>query len=156
MKTRLLTTLAVLGLAFCANAADEHDHAKAKIGPTNGRLLTAVEPHVEFLVTKDKKIELRFVDDDNKVVAPGAQEITVTLGERAKPTKLTFAKEGDKLVSNGPIPEGNDYPTVVQIREKAGAKPVNEKFNLNQSKCPTCENSEYNCKCDHQAEEKKK
>ena len=149
MKTTLLTALALLGLVLTANADP------TKVGPTNGRLLTDVKPHVEFLVTPEKKVELRFVDDANKVVAPAAQEITVTLGERARPTKLTFTREGDKLVSSGPIPEGNDYPTVVQIREKAGAKPVNVKFNLDLNKCPTCENAEYNCKCDHHADEKK-
>lgn len=162
MKTTLLKIAAILALAAVPLRAAEkkhdhaHDHSEVKIGPTNGRLLTAVEPHVEFLVTADKKVELRFVDDDNKVVAPGSQEITVTMGERSKPTKLTFTKEGDKLVSDKPVPEGNDYPTVVQIRAKAGAKPVNEKFNLNMSKCPTCENAEYNCKCDHSADEKGK
>lgn len=156
MKLTALTLIAALAFALPTVVAHGHEPGKIKVGPTNGRLLTEVEPHVEFLVTPDKKVELRFVDDANKVVAPGAQEITVTLGERAKPTKLTFAKEGDKLVSNAPIPEGNDYPTVVQIREKAGAKPVNARFNLNMTKCPTCANAEYNCKCDHHADEDKK
>ncbi len=134
-------------------AGHDHDHAH-KAGPTGGRLITSVEPHVEFLVTKDKKIEIRFVDDANKVVAPGTQEIAVTLGERSKPTKLVFTKSGDHLVSDKPIPDGNDYPTVVQIRAKAGAKPVNEKFNLNLDKCPTCSSQEYNCTCDHAGEKK--
>jgi hypothetical protein len=161
MNLRILTSaLAALALAVPAFAAekgkDKHDHGdEVKVGPTNGRLITAVEPHAEFLITKDKKIEIRFVDDANKVVAPGAQEVAVTIGERAKPTKLTFAKQGDTLVSSGPIPEGNELPTVVEIREKAGAKPVREKFNLNLSKCPTCENQEYNCKCDHAKDDHK-
>jgi hypothetical protein len=149
---RILTILATISLALGAQAADKDKHDQVKIGPTNGRLLTAVEPHAEFLVTNDKKVEIRFVDDSNKVVAPGQQDVTVTMGDRSKPTKLTFTKDGDKLVSDKTIPEGNDYPTVVQIREKAGAKAVNEKFNLNLSKCPTCVNQEYNCKCDHAAE----
>ena len=160
---RILSILAAIGVAFTVNAAEkakkdhdhDHDHG-VKLGPTNGRLITSVEPHAEFLVNKDKKVEIRFVNDGNKVVAPGTQEVTVTLGERSKPTKLTFAKEGNMLVSDKTVPEGNDYPTVVQIRPKAGAKAVNEKFNLNMSKCPTCENAEYNCKCDHAADEKKK
>ena len=156
MKSIALHVLAACALILPASGADKdkhHDH-ESKVGPTNGRLITSVEPRVEFLVTADRRIELRFVDSADKVVAPGEQEVTVTLGERAKPTRLTFSKEGDKLVSSGTIPEGNDYPTVVQIRAKAGAKPVNEKFNLNLTKCPTCANSEYNCKCDHHADEK--
>ena len=152
LNFRTIASILTLTASFTmpALAADKHT-----TGPTNGRLITSVEPHVEFLITKDKKIELRFVNDANKVVAPGEQEVTVTLGERAKPTKLTFTKEGDKLVSSGPIPDGNDYPTVVQIRAKAGAKPVNEKFNLDLTKCPTCSNAEYHCKCDHDHEKKK-
>jgi hypothetical protein len=130
-----------------------HDHAK-KAGPTGGRLITTVEPHVEFLVNKDKKIEIRFVDDANKVVAPGEQVISVTLGERSKPTKLAFTKDGDHLISDKTIPAGNDYPTVVQIKATEKAKAVNEKFNLNMDKCPTCNLQEYNCTCDHAAEKK--
>ena len=158
MKSKLITTLLTLALAFSVNAADkdkhDHEHA-AKAGPTGGKLITEVEPHVEFFVNKDKKVEIRFINDDNKVVAPGEQVISVTLGERSAPTKLSFAKEGDKLISDKVIPEGNDLPTVVQIRAKEGAKAVNEKFNLNLEQCPTCKNKEYACICAHGDEAKK-
>jgi hypothetical protein len=152
MKKLFTAALLVLGIAVTATAADKekHDHGhEKKLGPTNGKLITEVEPHVEFLVTKDKKIEIRFVNDDNKVVAPGEQVISVIIGDRSNPVKLAFTKEGDKLVSDKAIPEGNDLPTVVQIKANAGAKAVNEKFNLNLEKCPTCKNQEYNCTCEH-------
>jgi hypothetical protein len=161
MKNKLLTSLLTLALAFTVSAADkdkhDHEHA-AKAGPTGGRLITEVEPHVEFFVTKDKKVEIRFVDDDNKVVAPGEQVITVIMGDRSAPTKLAFTKDGNKLVSDKAIPEGNDLPTVVQIKAKPDAKSVTEKFNLNLNDCPTCKNKEYACTCDHgdEKEEKKK
>ncbi len=132
-------------------AEHDHDHA-AKAGPTGGKLITSVEPHVEFFVNKDKKVEIRFVDDENKVVPPGDQVVTATLGERSKPTKLAFTKDGDKLVSDKTVPDGNDYPTVVQIKSSAKAKAVNARFNLNMSKCPTCEHAEYACTCDHHEE----
>ncbi|WP_395730453.1 hypothetical protein [Prosthecobacter sp.] len=156
MKKLITTTLLALALAFTASAADKdkHDH-ETKAGPTGGRLITAVEPHVEFFVNKDKKVEIRFINDDMKVVAPGEQVISVTLGDRSAPTKLSFAKEGDKLISDKAIPEGNDLPTVVQIRAKEGAKAVNEKFNLNLDQCPTCKNKEYACTCAHGDEAKK-
>ena len=153
MKSLLTVAALALGLSFTALAEDKHEH-DAKAGPTGGKLITAVEPHVEFFVNKEKKVEIRFVDDANKVVAPGAQVITVTLGERSKPTKLTFTKDGNKLVSDKTVPEGNDYPTVVQIKTDAKAKPVNARFNLNMTKCPSCTNPEYACTCDHEAEEK--
>ena len=160
MKSKLITTLLTLALAFSVNAADKdkHDHEEhaGKAGPTGGKLITEVEPHVEFFVNKDKKVEIRFIDDDMKVVAPGEQVISVTLGDRSAPTKLSFTKDGDKLISDKAVPEGNDLPTVVQIKAKAGEKSVTEKFNLNLNDCPTCKNKEYACTCAHGEEEKKK
>ncbi|MES2707857.1 MAG: hypothetical protein V4726_14790 [Verrucomicrobiota bacterium] len=145
LKSLLILAAAVLGFGFHASA---HEPG-AKAGPTGGKLLTGVEPHAEFLVTKDRKVEIRFIGEDNKVVAPAAQVVTVTLGDRSKPTKLAFTKDGDKLVSDKAIPEGSDLPTVVQIKTDAKAKAVNVKFNLNLSKCPTCSNLEYACTCEH-------
>lgn len=156
MKSKLLTTLLALALTFSAGAADKHDHEHAiKAGPTGGKLITEVEPHVEFFVNKDKKVEIRFIDEAMKVVSPGEQVITVTLGDRSAPTKLAFTKDGDKLISDKAIPEGNELPTVVQIKLKPDAKAVTEKFNLNLSKCPTCKNAEYACTCEHSHDEKK-
>ncbi|MCP5560183.1 MAG: hypothetical protein H7A55_20735 [Verrucomicrobiaceae bacterium] len=157
MKKLLTTTLLALAMAFTATAAykDKHDHEHAaKAGPTGGKLITEVEPHVEFFVNKDKKVEIRFIDDDMKVVAPGEQVISVTLGDRSAPTKLSFTKDGDKLISDKAVPEGNDLPTVVQIKAKPDAKSVTEKFNLNLSDCPTCKNKEYACTCAHGDEKK--
>lgn len=150
MKSQWLNALLALALAFSAGAADQdkHDH-EIKAGPTGGRLITEVEPHVEFFVNKDNKVEIRFVDDANKVVAPGGQVIAVTLGDRSAPTKLAFTQDGDKLVSDKAIPAGNNLPTVVQIRAGAGSKPVTEKFNLNLEQCPDCPNKEYACICAH-------
>lgn len=148
LRTLSLVCIATFGLSPDASAAGE----KVKAGPMNGRLLTSVEPHAEFFVTPERKVEIRFVDEAGKVVAPGEREVSVTLGERSKPTKLAFTREGDKLVSGGKIPEGNNYPAVVEIRTAAGAKPVREKFNLDLSKCPTCENPEYSCVCGHTGE----
>lgn len=168
MNKLLLHTCTLLMLAFASTtiAADkaghkhdhDHDHDHAKVGPTGGKLITDLEPHLEFFVNKDKKIEIRFVDEENKVIAPGEQVIAAVIGERSNPTKLTFAKEGDKLVSDKPIPEGNLLPTVLQVREKEGAKAHNEKFNLNLNECPECKHPEYACTCDHDHDhdEKKK
>lgn len=160
MKNLLTTTLLGLALAFtvCAADKDKHDHAhdKFKAGPTGGRVITTVEPQVEFFVNKDKKVEIRFLDDAGKVVAPEEQEVIVMLGDRSAPTKLAFSKEGNKLISDKTVPEGNDYPTVVQVREKAGAKGMSGRFNLNLEQCPTCKNKEYACTCAHGEEDKKK
>jgi len=149
MKLAIIT-LALTVSAFAAEPA--HDHSKKQAGPSGGRLITEVEPHAEFFVNKDKKVEIRFVDEANKVVAPAGQTVSVVMGDRSAPTKLTFAQDGDKLVSDGAIPEGDDYPAVVQIKVTPDAKTVTEKFNLNLSDCPECDYKEYACICDHAEE----
>lgn len=143
MKTNIITIAALIaGLTF-ASAAEK---TKA---PNGGRLIDSIEPHAEFLVTTDKKIEVRFLDEAGKVVAPGEQVVAVTMGDRANPTKLAFTKVGEKLVSDKVIPEGEELPVVLQIRAKAGEKAVNIKFTLNLAACPTCDHAEYACTCAH-------
>lgn len=142
MKTHIIAFASILTCIAFASAAE----IKA---PNGGRIVESVTPHAEFLVTPEKKIEIRFLDDAGKVVAPADQVVTVVMGERAAPTKLAFTKDGDKLVSDKPVAEGKALPVVLQIRAKAGEKAVTEKFNLNMANCPTCEHPEYACTCDH-------
>ena len=145
MKPAILITLALSVTAF---AAEEH-HGKKQAGPSGGRLITLLEPHAEFFVNPEKKVEIRFVDDANKVVAPAGQSVTVVMGDRSAPTKMTFTQSGDKLISNVSVPEGNNFPTVVQIKPTPDSKTVTAKFNLNFAKCPECSYPEYACICDH-------
>ncbi len=148
MKTNIIALTALIaGFAF----ASASEKIKA---PNGGRIIDSVEPHAEFLINSDKKIEIRFLDDAGKVVAPAAQVVTVTMGDRANPTKLVFVKDGEKLVSDKVIPDGKSLPVVLQIRAKEGEKPVSAKFSLNLGKCSTCEHAEYACTCAHGHEEK--
>ncbi len=128
---------------------DDHGHAKKIAGPNGGRVLTGVEPHLEFFVTKDRKVKITAVDDDGKAVPIGEQSVTVTGGSRANPTRMAFAKDGDSLISDSAFPEGNNLPVIVQIKAKPDAKAVIEKFTLNLSDCPGCDHPEYACTCDH-------
>lgn len=149
----LLTALALAVPAFAAEKDHKHDEKKA-VGPNGGRVITAVEPHLEFLVTKDRKVEITALTEDLKAAKLSGQVIAVTAGDRAKPTKLEFKEDGGKLVSSNALPEGNDYPVSVSIKANANAKATYEKFNLNLEKCPTCKYQEYNCICDHADEGK--
>lgn len=149
MKTKTIHLLAALILALPAFAGDNHDHAKKEAGPNGGKILTAVEPHAEFFVTSDRKVQITFLDDNGKAIAPAAQTVTVTAGERSAPTKLTFAKSGNVLISDKSLPEGTAFPAVVQIKLTPEAKAVVEKFNLNLAKCPECKLAEYACTCAH-------
>ena len=150
MKTIALKLLTALALTVPAFAAEkEHSHDKKAEGPNGGRVITAVEPHLEFLVTKDRKVEIIALSEDLKAAKLSGQVIAVTAGDRSKPTKLEFKEEGGKLVSSNALPEGNDFPVSVSIKANASAKATYEKFNLNFEKCPTCKLQEYACVCDH-------
>jgi hypothetical protein len=147
MKTALLRLLALTALAFTVTVA--HAHEKIAAGPNKGRLLTIVEPHAEFFVTAERKVQITFVGEDGKPVAPADQVVLVTAGDRSAPTKLTFTKTGNVLLSDTALPAGNDFPTVVQIKITPDAKPVYARFNLNMSVCGECKNAEYACICGH-------
>lgn len=126
-----------------------HDHDLIEAGPNGGRILHDLEPHVEFLVTDDRKVRISAVNDDGKLIPVSTQTASLMGGSRANPTKMKFTKEGDVLVSDIAFPEGNDFPVVVQLKGSPDDKAATVKFNLNLADCPTCENKEYACTCDH-------
>lgn len=128
---------------------EDHDHDTNIAGPNGGRVLTDVEPHAEFFVMDDGKVQIAFVDDDIKAIPAAEQSVTVVAGERTSPTSLSFAKVGDVLVSDKALPEGNNFPVVVQIKTSPTAKSVRAKFNLNLDQCPDCKYKEYACACEH-------
>ncbi len=153
MKIKLLALplLAALALYLPVAAADQahdHQHAAKTAGPNGGRLLTALEPHAEFFVTADRKVRITFLDENDRPVPPSGQSVTVTAGDRAAPTRLTFVRAGDVLISDGPLPAGNNFPAVVQIKPAADTKTVVVRFNVNLSLCPDCRHAEYACLCD--------
>ena len=152
LKAIVLSFLASLALAASLPAADKghsHDNDQKKAGPNGGRILTKLEPHAEFFVTAERKVQITFLGKDGKAIAPAAQVVTVTAGKRSAPTKLSFAPSGNTLISDVALPAGNDFPTVVQIKATPDAKAVNEKFNLDLSKCSDCGHGEYACTCGH-------
>ncbi|WP_052573270.1 hypothetical protein [Haloferula sp. BvORR071] len=162
MKSNISLLFAVLGLAFspALRAADEHEHkdgdkkeahehGKKQPGPNGGRIVTSTEPHFEFFVMPDGKVKITFLGEDGKATALKEQSVTLTGGDRAKPTKLAFAKDGDSLVSDKALPEGKEVPVVLQVKVTPDAKTVSEKFNVNLADCPTCKFKEYACICEH-------
>lgn len=125
-----------------------HDHGKIA-GPNGGRILTEVEPHLEFFVTKDRKVKITVVDDHGKALALGKQSVDVIAGDRKNPIRLKFTKSGDSLISDKAFPKGNDFPVIVSIKQTADGKKIRSKFNLNLRDCPSCDYLEYACTCDH-------
>jgi hypothetical protein len=150
MKTTRILPIAIAILSsLTLHAGPNHSHEKKEAGPNGGRILTAIEPHAEFLVTADRKVQITFVDDKGKAIAPAEQVVTVTTGERSAPLKMTFTKTETTLLSEQTVPEGNNFPVVVQIKTSPDAKPIVEKFTLNLSICPDCKYAEYACICSH-------
>jgi hypothetical protein len=129
-----------------------HDHDEIK-APNGGRLVDSVEPHLEFYVDDSGKVKITFLDEEGHVVAPAGQVVNVIGGDRSNPTRLRFSKSGNALVSDKALPEGNNLPIILNIKETPSSKTVRERFNLNLSECPTCDYAEYACVCEHGADD---
>jgi len=129
--------------------ADHAEHVKAS-GPNGGRIIESVEPHLEVLLTDDRKLRITQLDAENQAVPMGTQEINAMLADRAAPTSLVFSRDGDSLLSNQVVPEGNMNPIVISIKDTADASQTHRiKFILDLADCPTCDYLEYACICDH-------
>ncbi|MDF1738338.1 MAG: hypothetical protein P1U86_04195 [Verrucomicrobiales bacterium] len=126
-----------------------HSHDSIEAGPNGGRILFELEPHVEFLVTEDRKVQIAAVNDDGKLTPITTQTASLMGGSRTNPTKMKFTKVGDVLVSDVAFPEGNDFPVVIQLKGSPDDKAATVKFNLNLADCPTCDYKEYACTCEH-------
>jgi hypothetical protein len=127
----------------------DHTHAQKVAGPNGGRIIALVEPRAEFFVTADRKIQITFLDQAGKALAPAEQLVTVTTGDRSSPTKLSFTKTGNTLLSTAALPAGKDLPAVVQIKSTPISPTITVKFTLDLSVCGECKHAEYACTCAH-------
>ncbi len=151
--SRILALAAALLTTVTLQAGEKghgHNHEKKHAGPNGGRLITSIDPHAEFFVMSDRKVQITFTGENGKAIAPEEQLVAVTTGERSTPVKMTFIKTGNVLLSEQTVPFGNNFPVVVQIKGTPEAKAVVEKFTLNLSNCTGCNLAEYACVCDHQ------
>ncbi len=62
---------------------------------------------------------------------------------------MIFAKDGDTLLSDKPLPDGNNVPIILQVKSAVDADNVTERLNVNLAECPTCKHKEYACTCEH-------
>lgn len=120
----------LLVLATVSVRAHEGHHHHPSVGPNGGRVLIAVEPHLEFFVQEDRTVRITALDDHGKAVPIGDLVVRVTSGGRLFPTRLGFERKGDVLVSDRPLPEGDELPIVVRIEPAKGGAAVTEKFHL--------------------------
>ncbi|YCM45767.1 hypothetical protein V2O64_07040 [Verrucomicrobiaceae bacterium 227] len=158
MKLRFLIPALMIPFVFADEkdhdhkAAEEHaEHDHEIKAPNGGRVLHDVVPHAEFFITKERKVQITFVDGEGKPVAD-ASSVKAIGGKRTEPTKFTFEKTEHGFLSKEKLPEGNLVPIVLMFKNGEGkaAKPI--KFNVNMEQCPTCDFLEYACICDHEGE----
>ena len=83
-----------------------------------------------------------------KAQPDAAQVVTATAEAPSGKVKLEFEKKADLLVSKTPLPEGEHYTIVVQMKTAADAKAKNFRIPMDLSECGKCHNPEYACICD--------
>jgi len=117
-------------------------------GPKGGRIVTATAPHVEFLVAPDRAVVVTFYDAELRPVAPAGQVVTAVAEAPAGRVDLAFAAKDGALVSSAPLPEGEGYRIVLQVRDAAAARPKNYRIDFHDEICGECRRAEYACVCD--------
>ncbi|MFT6861645.1 MAG: hypothetical protein ACJAVK_000197 [Akkermansiaceae bacterium] len=124
----------------------EHEHEiKA---PNGGRILHEIVPHVEFFITKERKVQITFVNGEGQSVEDKAT-LRAIGGKRSAPTKFTFTKTKHGFLSDETLPEGMKVPILLMFKNAEGKKIPTIKFNVDLHDCPTCEFREYACGCAH-------
>jgi len=150
MKKHILaTTITLISLATFASAQDHHD--KPIPGPKGGKVIETDSGHVEFFVQPDAKVSVTFYDGAMKPVAPAEQVVAVVAEAPSGREKLEFEKSGDAFVSTSPLPKGDDYRVVLQIKSTADAKPQNIRIDYHTEVCGKCNRPEYACICTEEA-----
>jgi hypothetical protein len=143
MNTKTLLSLAV---ALCAAVLVHAE--KIAGGPAGGRLLETESARAEFVVSAERKAEIRFYDVALKPAAPTTQVVTVTAEPAGGRVKLELVKTEFGFATKEPLPAGEPYRVVVQVRATTEAKPQNFRLDLNLGHCGGCARAEYACTCE--------
>ena len=98
---------------------------------------------------KDNTASITFYDSEMKPVPVAEQSVTVIADAKDGKQKIGFEKKGDVLVSKIELPNVESGNVVVQLKQKADAKPQNFRFKVNTGTCGECQRAEYACICDH-------
>jgi hypothetical protein len=149
MKTTLLKLVVAAALATPAFA-----HQEIEIGPHGGRVFkleSKATPHLE-VAAKDGRFVVYVLDAKDQPTPVGERVLTITAGERSKPEKLAVEKSAEAFTA--PIPKGEEFPVVFQIRETSAAKPLTARLNYNAKPCPECKKPEWMCDCGSTAKKK--
>lgn len=146
MKTNPIIPSLVSACVFLMLAAGLS--AAVEAGPKGGRLLDAAPLKAEFVVNADRSAEIVFYDEALKAAAPGTQVVAVIAEAPAGRTTLDMTATPTGFRSTQPLPDGEPYRVVVQVRAAAGEKPQNFRIDLNLADCAECSQAEYACTCE--------
>jgi hypothetical protein len=144
MKTTRQILITTVALAVCAVALCAE---KIVAGPKGGRLLESAPHNAEFFVTDDRKVEVTFYDAALKPVDPSTETVAVIAEPSSGRTKIEMEKTASGYISKTPLPKGDPYRVVVQVRENENAKPQNFRIDLELHMCAGCAKKEYACTC---------
>ena len=144
MKTPRLLLLAIISALALATALK----ARPIPGPKGGRIVTTEAPHVEFLVAPARAVVVSFYDKDLKPVAAAGQVVSAVAETKSGKVTLAFAARDGALVSTKPLPEGDGYRVVLQVRDSAQARPKNYRVDFHDEICGECKRAEYACICE--------
>lgn len=144
MKKKTMLSLAV---ALCAAALV---HAEKIVGgPSGGRLLETEPVRAEFVVSAERKAEIRFYDVALQPVAPESQTVAITAEPAGGRVKLEVVKTAFGFATKEALPAADEpYRVVVQVRATPEAKPQNFRVDLNLGHCGGCDRAEYACTCE--------
>jgi hypothetical protein len=141
--SRLIIAGAIAALTASPALAAEKNEA----GPKGGRLLDNESPRAEFFVEKDHTVTITFYGADMKPVPVGDQTAVIWADAKSGRVKLETERKGDALVSKTPLPEGDGYNVIVQLKSKPDAKAENFKITYHTEQCDKCKMAEYACIC---------
>lgn len=163
MKILALALLLTAALTACTKddhaghahkPGEQHDHGKPKAakplaGPKGGKLLDNTAPRAEFLIGADRRVTVTFYDAQLKPVPASGQVVAVSAEPKAGKVALTMEAKDGAFVSQEPLPAGDGYNLIVQVKATAAATPQNFRLTLDLSDCGGCQLKEYACICGH-------
>lgn len=117
-------------------------------GPKGGKIVTTEAPHVELFVAPDRTVVVSFYDKDLKPITIADQLVSAVVEAKSGKANLSFIVKNGGLVSSNPLPEGDGYRIVLQVRDNAQARPKNYRIEYHDEVCGECKRAEYACICD--------
>lgn len=143
-----MNTKLILPLILSLSGAAILHAGKSDAGPKGGRLLESEPLRAEFYVNSDRKVEIAFYDEALQVVAPHNQVVNVTAELGTGRALVALEKTPSGLVSTDPLPAGEPYRVVVQVRATPDSRPQNFRVDLVLDVCGECNRAEYACICE--------